>query len=319
MEARRRELSVIVQSPTTSTPDPSLVTGEPPSFFSAENSAIQPPEYLSITTPFQIYEDPEPLQSGRPSIIVTPSASISVGKENIEPEFLDSNIMTNNQDAMIKDQELSDRLKKIQAKLRSKMELFNPEKYPPAVLKMNQDKWQGTIMEDYSELCLIIDEMREITEAEEDKVKIKEGYDVWTTLLNNFFLSYSNKLLTIGEGTTSTPSTSSQDSSSRRAAVASVKVDTEKLTLDIKALSSEIRNVDDWSSADSSEVETAMHKVESWKKQFKDIRNTLFSIKKLVMTHSITGASQPSSIWKLKWNLLLKTFSTRTMSEICTA
>ena len=298
VEAGRRELSVIVQSPTTSTPDPTLVTEEhPPSFFSAENSAIQPPEYLSITTPFQIYEDPEQLQSGRPSIIVTtPSASISVGKENIEPEFLDSNIMTNNQDAIIKDQELSDRLKKAQAKLRSKMEVFNPEKYPPAVLKMNQDKWQGTIMEDYSELCLIIDEIREITEAEEDKVKIKEGYDVWTTLLNNFFLSYSNKLLTVGdEGSSSTPSTSSQDSSSRRAAVASVKVDTEKLTLDIKALSSEIRNVDDWSSADSSEVETAMHKVESWKKQFKDIRNTLFSIKKLVMTHSITGVNLSGS------------------------
>ena len=233
VEARRRELSVIVQSPTTSTPDPTLVTEEhPPSFFSAENSAIQPPEYLSITPPFQIYEDPEPSQSRRPSIIVTtPAASVSVGKENIEPEFLDSNIMGDDQEAEVQArlQELLGSIRKTQATLRSKMEMFNPEQYPPAVLKMNQDKWQGAVMEGYSQLCLILDEVTEITVDEAEKVTLKESHEVWRTHVNNFLLSYSTKLLTIGEGSSSTPSGSSQGSSSRQAAVASVKVDTEKL------------------------------------------------------------------------------------------
>ena len=131
VEARRRELSVIVNSPSTSTPDPTLVDQNHSSFFGGESSAIQPPEYYSITAPFEIYEDPEPAP-GRPSIIVTaPSAadSGSVGKENIEPEFLESNIMGDNEEAVAKLKDLETRSKKTMAKLKAKLEMYNPTKH----------------------------------------------------------------------------------------------------------------------------------------------------------------------------------------------
>ena len=291
VEARRRELSVIVNSPSTSTPDPTLVDQNHSSFFGGESSAIQPPEYYSITTPFEIYEDPEPAP-GRPNIIVSaPSASTSVGKENIEPEFLESNIMgDDNEEAVAKLKDLETRSKKTMAKLKAKLEIYNPAKYPAPVLRLNQAVWHAAVTEDYTDLCQIMSEFDEVVEDEDAKADIMKGYDLWTENINKFFLTYSNKLLSSNEA-----STSSQGSSSRQAALASVKVDKEKLNLDIKALSAEIRSVENWSAADSSEVEIAMNRVESWKTQFKDIRNTFYSIKKLVITHSITGVNLSGS------------------------
>ena len=60
-----------------------------------------------------------------------------------------------------------------------------------------------------------------------------------------------------------------------------VEIDIEKLSEDIKTLSTEIRNIDDWTKADNLEVEVAMKKVGTWKKSFKTIKDSLFNIKKL--------------------------------------
>ena len=145
------------------------------------------------------------------------------------------------------------------AKLKAKLEVYNPDKYPAPVLKLNQAVWHAAVMEDYTDLSQIMCEFDEVVEDEEAKAEIMKGYDLWTANINKFFLTYSNKLLSSNEASTSTPSASSQGSSSRQAATASVKVDTEKLNLDIKALSAEIRSVENWSEADSSEVEIAMN------------------------------------------------------------
>ena len=43
-----------------------------------------------------------------------------------------------------------------------------------------------------------------------------------------------------------------------------------------------MRKIDDWSTAQSYEVEVAMTKIESWKNQMRNIQNTLYTLQKNV-------------------------------------
>ena len=191
-------------------------------------------------------------------------------------------------------------------KLKSVLALYDPDKYPAQILLRNEDKWIKTVENALSEFMIASNLIEEKLPHSGNDGENAEEWKKQTKLVENmasaFLLKYQTKLLTLTEaaavpsigvsplgasgGQTQAVHAQIQSAAARSAAV-NADIDYEKISEEMKVLSIEIHKIDDWSSAESHEIEVAMSKIESWKKQMKSIQNILYSLKKNVRCNNL--------------------------------
>ena len=309
LENLSRSTSVIVQNPSTSTPDPSGVIEDPSVFFgSNDNSVIAEkevsiPKVNVIPPPFEIYQDSQ----YHIPVIETPS-SISVGQENIDPEFLDIDLnhkvdLSSNMDNGYGEDvspELLEKLKLIKttsSKVRALTEMYDPQLYSQVILKRNEPVWLKSVEDAFSGFMSVVIEIVDIAKDSDADQKVKkEAEDMIPTVkkfMQEFLTKYNNKVMSIPSEaardfvspTFSRASSNASSQGSVRAVQVSVEIDQEKLNAEIKALNNELKRVDNWTKADSAEVEYAMSRIQSWRKMFKSIQDLFFNIKKVSLSN----------------------------------
>ena len=81
---------------------------------------------------------------------------------------------------------------------------------------------------------------------------------------------------------------------------AGLVVDVEYVADDGKKIDSEIKKFSSWSQASNDEIETAMGKIEGWKKGVSKLKEKVFAMKKVVAKHSLDQSIIASSVAVMK-------------------
>ena len=290
-----RSKSVIV-SPSASTPEPShLSRPRPSSFFGSANnldlSSRSPSPEPTKFPAFEIYQDPVIEQVPKIRIVETP-ASVSVGKENYFQFETPSRRVA---DSVSKMPDVADtaaqeeQLKKLLARLKTFLSIYDPEKHTAEVLKFNQKEWVKRIEDTLLELMELFHSVDDDL-TQETKAEFEKSCQNLNNTVATFLLNFNTKVLSINDVPQVQRHEVANEATVARATV-SVDVDVERIQDDIKGLSSQIRRVDDWTAADNVEIEMAMKKLDSWRKNLKEIKVSLFNVKKIVKSNNLDEAS----------------------------
>ena len=326
VETRRNELlnltrntSVIVSNPSTSTPDPSAIE-DPSNFFGSKNNSViekvsnSIPKIKVVPPPFEIYQDPVDSQPHQMPVIQTP-LSVSVGQENIHPDFLDLNqeveIQSNMDFGYGEDVspgliEKFKMIKSTSSKVRALTEMYDPGMYSASILKRNESTWLKSVEDAFAQVMAVVIDIDDIcTDSEADqnvKKDVDEALPVLKKSVQKFLVAYNNKVMTLQSDvdrevvpSISRAGSNASSQGSARAAQVTVDIDKEKLTADIKALNNELKRVDDWTKADAAEVEFAMSQIQHWKKMFKSIQDTFYNIKRVSLSNYLDSSQFAAS------------------------
>lgn len=316
LESLRQSPSVIVQNPSASTPNISgLAEPSPQSFFGSVDNLSNPfssPD-PSLVTPqypaFPIYEDTAP----PPPRIPVVSTPCSIGKENLPPESeamapLDITVQTPE-----RIRELIEELLKKSSKVKAYLDLFDPIKHSPEVLRRNEDKWMSKLEDAYLEFMEFFFSFQ-VPDGSPQETELKEIADGMKEKMNDFTMAFNMKVMSLGvapEQISVNPNSTISNSSSlaaqkRNQARVNAEVDLEKVRIDAKDLSEEVRRVKDWTKASNKDVEEAMQERKDWKKRFRSIQENLLNAKKVVHGNSLDSsalAAQEAAVTTLEAEL----------------
>ena len=310
-------VSVIVH---TSTPDTSFSLHD---FFFDGGPEIENPEDGSNQPPvennFQVFLDPEvenrPSASearprlpslSRPPLIEIVDTPITAFSEDTQPGFVFENLDEDNTEmSALEDEEpvseeitsMINALKKCIARLYTLFECYSPGEYPANVLKANKEGWMkkiDTCMTEITEICLEIQFLDNVPtmSVSDCKKLMEEAKTKFVKYVTDFDIKILGEL-NINEANSSSSrsgsvlSTQSDNAEAARNAEIDVNIDYEKISVDIKALSSEINKYEDWSLVEPHEIEVGMGKIEGWKKKSKLIQDALFQMKRNVLKFKI--------------------------------
>ena len=209
-ERSRRENSVIVFQSSTPTLSPNTASAEgqtEPLFLGGNTSSIDPQDQSTRQQTFEIYIDPSTEERPRQplrqiEIVDTPNSATSIGQENIPPHFLfPRRIMSENGEAdEEKRKEMSTKLCSQLSKLKGLVELYDPNKHDPAVLKAREEKWLGKVEGLYEEFLDVFGELGMLLDNEEDKRQAQDLMKEAKDMVEGFTISYTMKAISIGTG-----------------------------------------------------------------------------------------------------------------------
>ena len=270
---------------------------------------------------FQVYLDPPQPQHQPPNQIPVLPTPSSVGEDSFQepaPPSYESVMASSGGGARarvptglgiatlpdLEQRRLADKMMRSMVKLKSLLELYKPEKYSPEVCRAKEQMWTEKIERSFLELQEDMYKYKDYAEAAGLERAATDEYDEAvdgiTEAVSQYTVEMSARAFSamtisspnpeVGRQASGQDLSSNSDSSQgneRRKAVATVEVDTEKLTVDIKSLSDDLRVQDDWSTADDHAIRVAMAEVSEWKKRFKNIQTLLFNIKKTIRTHGL--------------------------------
>ena len=294
LESLRQSPSVIVQNPSASTPNISgLAEPSPQSFFGSVDNLSNPfssPDPTLVTPQypaFPIYQDTAPPPPRIP-VVTTPC---SIGQENLPPPPqseamapLDITVQTPE-----RIRELIEELLKKSSKVKAYLDLFDPTKHSPEVLRRNEDKWMSKLEDAYLEFMEFFFTLQ-VPDGHPQETELQGIADGMKEKMNDFTMAFNMKVMSLGVASEqiSVNSNSTVNNSSslaahkRNQARVNAEVDLEKVRSDAKDLSEEVRRVKDWTKASNKDVEEAMHERKDWKKRFRSIQENLWNAKKVI-------------------------------------
>ena len=171
-------------------------------------------------------------------------------------------------------------LKRKGARVKSLIDMYDPEMFSPAVLKRKEESWMSNVTTAWTEFM-------EDFFTIEDEAEVKKLYDEVKQKLGNFTMTLNMKILSLDDGvgevnTAAAFTYSSQAIQKRKQAQINADVELEKVSIDVESLSEEVGQIDDWSAAPNMDVEVAMHNVKPWNKRFRAIQENLLNVKKII-------------------------------------
>ena len=178
-------------------------------------------------------------------------------------------------------------LKRRGAKVKSLIDMYDPDMFSPAVLKRKEDSWMSNVTAAWTEFMEVF-----FTIEDEANGDVKKLYDEVKQKLGNFTMTLNMKILSLGDGNgevnTVTASTdSSQAFQKRKQAQINADVELEKVSIDVESLTEEVGRIDDWSAATNMDVEVAMQNVKPWNKRFRAIQENLLNAKKIIRGNNL--------------------------------
>ena len=281
--------------------------------------------------PFQIHQDPEPgisiiigLENPQPrpptlsrpplrtiEIVPTPHTPFS---DQVHFNFTETPAaMAQNDDERAELDRLNTEIRTRSAELVTILEMYDPSLYPPAVLKENRNVWIKEAQDAYKNLIVYMIQLEErATElTEEDLTEAKASRKKAQEIVGKFVLDLNLKVMSLNDQAPPPPSHNRADdddgdddslassaatlqsrAQAKRSAKAGVEVDKQKIEDEIKTLSEDINQVDDWSKVSDHEVEETMQRIADWRKQLKSIKDSFYSMKKFVKTNDLNDSLQ---------------------------
>ena len=191
--------------------------------------------------------------------------------------------------------------------------IYNPEKYAVQTIKDNKKEWSSKMEEALMEVVEAAEELTLDEAAQEDlKAFARTAIENSEDMFQNFANSLSQKTsvdpspspgssvtaasspLADGEAVaTSVPRESQQQAI--KVAKVNVDIDSDIISSEAKALTAEIRKFEDWSSAESHEIELAMSKKEEWKKRLKSVKDKGWGIQRNTISFNLDQTKMMSS------------------------
>ena len=169
------------------------------------------------------------------------------------------------------------------AKLQSLMEVFDPSQYEVDILRANEHEWLKKVQSQYEAfLDIAIDFKIEV--PNDSKAAVEAVEKVIKDSMVSYISAYSSKILTTA--TESAVSTSAEAEEQRRAMI-EVEIDHEKIAFAYKSLTKELRRCEDWSQADSHQIEVAMIKTKEWRAEFQKVQETLYHMRKTTLSGNL--------------------------------
>ena len=300
-----RRGSVIVH---TSTPEVSSVADqEGNSFFgTGENLEINPPapesSTKSIPAPFLIYQDPPSQPPVVPKIVIvdTPSTAFDNDKENIGPQFLFSqtptSIMTEDEEEVRKFQE---DIANVGSRFNTLIMTYDPSQFPVKVVRLQEANWTRKLEDCIDGATKLIEEVKDKDWFDENSKKMAEdALKLLRQQTVQFVTQLSLMILAVEEPPAPNPvqlssasggsnlSGSASNLAAKNAQI-NADIDAEKISMEVKSLTAETKRFGDWSVAPDHEIEVAMGKLESWRKRMKEIRETLYSLRRNIQMHGL--------------------------------
>ena len=281
--------------------------------------------------PFQIHQDPEPgisiiigLENPQPrpptlsrpplrtiEIVPTPHTPFS---DQVHFNFTETPAaMAQNDDERAELDRLNTEIRTRSAELVTILEMYDPGLYPPDVLKENRNVWIKEAQNAYKNLIVYMIQLEErATElTEEDLNEAKASRKKAQEIVGKFVLDLNLKVMSLNDQAPPPPSHNRADdddgdddslassaatlqsrAQAKRSAKAGVEVDKQKIEDEIKTLSEDINQVDDWSKVSDHEVEETMQRIADWRKQLKSIKDSFYSMKKFVKTNDLNDSLQ---------------------------
>ena len=187
------------------------------------------------------------------------------------------------------------------AKVQSYLDLYNPSKFPPPVLAAQKAEWTAKVDSSYVEVNEALSNVLVL--------KLEDGEDynamvaVLTEKVHVFTLELCTKVLSLAQPglggpplTSGTVSEAAATDRETRAACASVEVDLEQLDTLVVSLLATIRKVEDAEELGDHDVQVAMLSLQTWRGQFKEIQDLMFSIKKKVKSSNLDERSLEAAV-----------------------
>ena len=288
------------------------------------------PQTLAVL-PFVIHQDPEPAGSSTvigledpnqlqpPSrtplrtipIIQTPHTPFSDQTSHFN--FTESPAtMSMDDDQRAEVDQINNEIRTRTTELVTILEMYDPSLYPPAVLKENKYAWIKEAQDAYKSLITYFIQLEErmptmtpdeVRDGKEARKKVQEA-------VSKFVLDVNLKVMSLNDqappsssrnlvDNDSDDSSAADEDQAKKVAKAAYDVDREKINEEIKDLSEEINQVEDWSQSSDHEVETAMLKLAEWKKQLKSIKDSFYSMKRIVKSKELDNPNDPDDPLKL--------------------
>ena len=187
------------------------------------------------------------------------------------------------------------------AKVQSYLDLYNPTKFPPSVLAAQKAEWTAKVDSSYVEVNEALSNVLVL------KLEDGEDYNAMVAELTEkvhvFTLEICTKVLSLAQpglggpplasGTVSEAAAADRET---RAACVSVEVDLEQLDALTDSLLAAIRKVEDAEELGDHDVQVAMLSLQTWRTQFKEIQDLMFSIKKKVKSSNLDERSLEAAV-----------------------
>ena len=203
-------------------------------------------------------------------------------------------------------------------KLKNMFRMYQVDKFSAANLKANKNEWLRrveTYSEEVQELVVSFLDNEFITDV--DRTEADNMLDQFMNSVSDYYmLAYHTKILEIGpspqvpthghaeaSGGSQSLSVSHESISSSASGVnqavktakVNVDIEAEKIFMEVKCLSAELRKTEDWENADNYTVEVAMPKVQDWRKRTKQLRESLLLMKKNILSFDLDDEKLVSS------------------------
>ena len=174
------------------------------------------------------------------------------------------------------------------------IDVYDPKFYDVELLIAKEQEWCGYVMRSYMEIlkyCSNVATMDGFDDA--DEMEIKRHRDEAVKKYQDFLRRYHEKCATaarVSSASTSnasvtslsTDASSENDEQAKKGAQVDFNIDAEKVQEGIKEIEKEIYHVNDWSNAESHQIEVAMESISKWKEKFSDLKEKLWTMRRNV-------------------------------------
>ena len=130
-----------------------------------------------------------------------------------------------------KRKEMSTKLCSQLSKLKGLVELYDPNKHDPAVLKAREEKWLGKVEGLYEEFLDVFGELGMLLDNEEDKRQAQDLMKEAKDMVEGFTISYTMKAISIGTGGGDGGGSANNDSNTQAVRVTKANIDKSLKTL----------------------------------------------------------------------------------------
>ena len=188
--------------------------------------------------------------------------------------------------------EIKNGFKTVKRKFTEMIELYDPQCYSSITLKENKSEWTSDVKAAHIEFLDYVSEVgsrNDVTDLDHDKIneEVKDARELFKKFLIDFNakcnVAHQDAVI---RANSMTPVNAALEEKTKIAKVVA-NIEAEKISAGIKELQEKIDSCGDWSSAPSHDIELAMTQISSWERTFKQVQESLWTVKKNVKCYNL--------------------------------
>ena len=182
-----------------------------------------------------------------------------------------------------KKNKLETEFKKAISHLRMILKTYDSNRYSVKIVVVNKESWITKVEDAHASAINLMLEIQdfELT-TDDEKAKLTKTIEEQEEKIIEYVTNINNKILESNETEVqvlnSRPESVSAETRAVKTARINVDIDADKISEEVKHLQVQIRKQEDWSKADSHQIEVAMRNIIGWKNKFTKVKETFYAI-----------------------------------------